>query len=81
MKRSWFTISIVAGLAILMAVLGVLQYRWVISASEAEAAKMQKRAGSDTERFAADFNREIQNAYFNLQLEPEQWKKKDWRTW
>lgn len=78
MKRSWFSILIIAGLICLLGVLGFFQYRWLVSASEADAVRMQKRANSDTEHFASDFNREIQAAYFNFQIDAQQWKLKDW---
>ena len=33
---------------------------------------------TDTERFAADFNKEIQSAYFNFQINADAWKAKNW---
>lgn len=62
----------------LLGVLGVLQYRWLVQASEADAEKMQKRLNSDTEHFADDFNQELQNIYFNFQIDPNDWERKDW---
>ncbi|HTK38271.1 MAG TPA: HAMP domain-containing sensor histidine kinase [Pyrinomonadaceae bacterium] len=79
MKRSWFLFTSIAGLAALFVLLGVLQFNWLSRVSDADAEKMQKRLNSDAERFATDFNREIQNAYFNFQLDAENWKKRDYR--
>jgi len=79
MKRSWFLFISIASLAALFVLLGVLQYNWLSRVSDADAEKMQKRLNSDAERFATDFNREIQNAYFNFQLDTENWKKRDYR--
>jgi two-component system sensor histidine kinase SenX3 len=78
MKRSWFTIFLVAGLLGLLAVLASLQYVWLGQISEAEKDRMSRRLQMDTERFAEDFNREIQGAYFNFQSDEELWQKKDW---
>ena len=78
MKRSWFLFISVAALAVLFMLLGVMQYDWLSRVSDADAEKMQKRLNSDAERFAADFNREIQNAYFNFQLDAENWKARDY---
>jgi len=79
MKRSWFLFISIAGLAALFVLLGVLQYNWLSRVSDADAEKMQKRLNSDAERFAADFNREIQNAYFNFQVDAQNWKARDYR--
>jgi signal transduction histidine kinase len=78
MNRSWISTIGVVGLALLIGVIGVLQYNWLSRASDADGEKLQKRLNGDTEHFAADFNREIQNAYFNFQLEPEKWAHRDW---
>src|SRR4051794_1864517 len=78
MKRSWTSILAVCGFIGLLVVLGVLQYRWLSQVSEAEVERQQRRLNSDTEKFAADFNREIQAAYFNFQIAADTWQKKDW---
>ena len=71
MKRTWIS-GITAGavIAVLTLFLG-LQYRWLSEASEATRERMHKRVEEDTKRVAADFNREIQGAYFNFQADPE----------
>jgi signal transduction histidine kinase len=78
MKRSWGTYLLVGGLIGLLALLALLQYRGLIQISASESEKAHKRVQEETDRYAADFNREIQNAYFNFQTDGESWKKKDW---
>lgn len=78
MKRSWSTILLVIGLVGLLTLLGALQYRWLSQISEAEGEKARQRVQEQADRFAMDFNREIQNAYFNFQTDAETWKAKDW---
>jgi signal transduction histidine kinase len=78
MKRSWISIISAAVLISLLGVLGVLQYRWLVQASEADAEKMQKRLNSDTEHFADDFDQELQNIYFNFQVDPADWEQENW---
>lgn len=78
MKRSWFSSSLVVGLLCLLAVLGVLQYTWLAKISESDREKMQKRVQTDVDRFAADFNRELQGAYFNFQVDSAAWKDRNW---
>ena len=70
MKRSWIS-GITAGavIALLTLFLG-LQYNLLTQASEATRERLRKRAEEDTKRIAADFNREIQGAYFNFQADP-----------
>lgn len=80
MKRSWSTILLILGLTGLLVLLGGLQYRWLSQISESEGEKAQKRVQEQADRFAADFNREIQNVYFNLQTDSESWKNKDWKA-
>jgi len=70
MKSSWSTIIVVAAvLGLLTAFLG-LQYNWQLQASAAERDRMQKRVEADARNFADDFNREIQGAFFNFQVDP-----------
>ncbi|MEP6901252.1 MAG: HAMP domain-containing sensor histidine kinase [Actinomycetota bacterium] len=78
MKRSRFQIFLVISLLGLLGVLAALQYVWLGQISDAEKDRMTKRLQTDTERFAEDFNREIQSAYFNFQSDEELWQKKDW---
>ena len=70
MKRNWIS-GITAGavIAVLTLFLG-LQYNWLTQASEAERERLRKRIAEDVKRIAADFNREIQGAYFNFKADP-----------
>ena len=71
MKRnSWFTIGIVAAIVGLLTVFMALLYGWQEAASVAEREQVQRRAEADTKAFAGDFNREIQGAFFNFQVDP-----------
>ena len=78
MKRSWTTILLITGSVALLALIAGLQYRWLSQISESDGEKAQKRVQEQADRFAADFNREIQNAYFNFQTDSESWKRNDW---
>ena len=78
MKRSWTTILLIVGLVGLLVLLGGLQYRWLTQIGQSESEKAHKTVQMNAERFAADFNREIQSAYFNFQTDGESWKNKDW---
>lgn len=78
MKRSWFPILLVAGLLGLLVLLAGLQYYWLGKISEDERERMQRRVATDTQRFAEDFNREIQNAYYNFQTDSDVWRNKNW---
>ena len=78
MKRSWVTYLLVAGLLTLLAILGVLQYRGLTQINRTESEKAHQRVQEQADRFAMDFNREMQNAYFNFQTDSESWKTKNW---
>lgn len=78
MRRSWVTWPIVGGVILLLTVFLAIQYRWQSRAAEAEREIMQNRVQADTRRFAEDFNREIQGAYFNFQMDSDAWERSDW---
>lgn len=78
MKRSWPIYVMIGGLAILLAALGLLQYRWMTQISAADGEKAKVRVKDQADRLAGDFNREIQNAYFNFQTDADTWKNRDW---
>ena len=78
MNRSWYPILLVAALLGLLILLAGLQYHWLGKISDGERERLQKRLEIDTERFAEDYNREIQNAYFNFQLDADAWREKNW---
>lgn len=79
MKRNLFTIFLSAGVAVMLIILGVLQYRWQNTISENESQRMHKLAQENTGRFAEDFNKEIQNAYFNFQVGADDWRSGNYR--
>jgi signal transduction histidine kinase len=78
MKRSWFPILVVAALLGLLGLLATWQYQWLGQVSDGERERLQRLVQSDTMRFAGDFNREIQNAYFNFQIGANVWREKNW---
>lgn len=71
MKRSWFPLILIVGLLGLLVLLAALQYKWLGQISDGERDRMKALLQSNTQHFAEDFNREIQNAYFNFQLNSE----------
>lgn len=79
MNRSRFPILIIGVLLALLCLLAFLQYRWLGQISDGERERLTRTVKSDTERFAADFNQEIQNAYFNFQTNAENWREKNWK--
>jgi signal transduction histidine kinase len=79
MMRSWATISLICGLASLLVVLGAVQYGWQLQISENEREKMHKRVQDQANRFAEDFNKQIQNAYFNFQIAADDWRAGNYR--
>jgi len=73
MRRSWITWSVVGGIILLLTLFLGLQYNWQLQAGDAEREKLQKSAEIDVRQFAEDFDREIQAAYYNFQMDPEAW--------
>lgn len=69
----------ITALSALLIVLGALQWRWQSQISENDREKMHKRAQADTSRFAEDFNKEIQNAYFNFEIEADDFRAANYR--
>jgi signal transduction histidine kinase len=78
MKRSWFPILIVAVLIGLLGLLAGLQYTWLGKISDDERERLQKRLEIDSQRFAEDFNREMQSTYFSFQVEAKVWREQDY---
>jgi hypothetical protein len=78
MKRSRLTILLVVLLLGLLALLATLQYRWLDQISQAERERLERNLQNDTFRFAEDFDREIQSAYFNFQLYAEDFEARNW---
>jgi signal transduction histidine kinase len=65
-----------ATLFVLLAVLAVLQYRWIGQVSSLERGRMRARLFADGARFAADFDREVTRAFLyfhpDLSASPEE---------
>ncbi|HMS39023.1 MAG TPA: HAMP domain-containing sensor histidine kinase [Pyrinomonadaceae bacterium] len=78
MKSSRFTIILVAVLLTLLGVLAYLQYAWLGQISDGERERLQRNLQMDTQRFAEEFNREIQNAYFNFLVDGKVFSEKNW---
>jgi len=80
MKRRWNTMGLIVGLILLLVSLGALQYRWQAEISENQREKLQKDVGEAAARFADDFDREIQGAYFNFQIGAEGWRTRNYQA-
>ncbi len=62
----------------MLILLAAMQYIWLGQISAAEREHLQKNLQTNTQNFAADFNKEIRGAYFTFQIDPGDWLKKDW---
>src|SRR5678815_6111037 len=80
MKRSWFSALIIVGVIGLLTLFLGLQYMWLTEVSEATRERMQKRVETDANRFAEDFDREMQAAYYNFQTPATVWKDSAWNA-
>ncbi len=78
MRRFWISTIAVIGVIGMLTAAFVLMYKMQTELGVAERDRMQKRAATDVERMAEDFNREIQAAYFNFQIDAEAWKTSNW---
>lgn len=78
MDRRSTNYILIGSLAVLFIVLGVFQFTWLTQINASAAEKEKVRVKDQTDRFAADFNREIHNAYFNFQMDAGVWNDKDW---
>ncbi len=78
MKNSRFPILIIGVLLALLGLLAFLQYQWLGQISVGERERLTRTVKSDSERFAEDFNAEIQNAYLNFQTNSDVWREKKW---
>jgi len=68
-----------SGLILLLVVLGTMQYRWQTQISQNARERMQRVTRENASRFAEDFNKQIQNAYFNFQIGSNDWNAKNFR--
>lgn len=73
-KDSRLQYFLFGSLLVLLVILGFFQYKWVGQISEAEQERLQKRLEIDSRRFAEDFNRILQSAYFSFQLNGAEWQ-------
>jgi hypothetical protein len=80
MKHFRLPTFFVAALLALIIVLGGLQYVWLNQVGEGELARLQRTVENDAQRFADDFNKEMQNAYNPFQLDAEAWREADYAT-
>src|SRR4051794_2390249 len=71
LRRPTRTELAVAAMALLLGVLGVLQYRWVGQLSTDERERLRSHADTQAENLTDDFNRELTRAFFWLQFGPE----------
>lgn len=69
MKDRRLQYLLVSGLIILLGVLAFFQYKWVSQISQTERERLQKRVEIDARFFADDFDRVLQTAYFNFQID------------
>ncbi|MGI8642274.1 MAG: sensor histidine kinase, partial [Pyrinomonadaceae bacterium] len=53
-------------------------YQWLGQISQSERERLERNLQTDTQRFAEDFNREMQTAYFNFQLDDTVWRGQNW---
>jgi len=66
-QKPSLSLLLVAALLVLLPLLAVLQYRWLGEVSAGERERMQANLKTSAERFCSDFDRELTNAYVQLQ--------------
>ncbi len=84
MKGTRFQIILIFGLLALLGLLAFLQYSWLTQIAVDEKDRLEKRLKTDTERFAEDFNKELQTTYFAFQINDENWREtfaERFQTW
>jgi signal transduction histidine kinase len=77
MKR----VVIPLALAMLVAGLAALQYRWLGQVSDAERDRMRASVRARATQIGETFDREITRAYFLLQLDPQSREQRDWSVY
>lgn len=65
-------------LAILLATLGALQYRWIGEISRDERERMRRGANIAAENLSREFDREVTRLFLQLQIDPITYEKKSW---
>ncbi|HEX8072803.1 MAG TPA: HAMP domain-containing sensor histidine kinase [Pyrinomonadaceae bacterium] len=71
MRGPRFVLLVAAALAVLLALLATLQYRWLGQVSAGERERMQTTLRAATARFTQDFDRELGRVYFSFQLDEQ----------
>jgi signal transduction histidine kinase len=74
-KGSRFQIILIFGLLTLLGLLAFLQYSWLTQIAKDEKDRLEKRLKLDVERFAEDFNEELQTTYFAFQINDKNWRQ------
>jgi signal transduction histidine kinase len=74
--RRWLWLSV--ALAVLVAGLAALQYRWLGQVSDAERDRMRASVLARATQVGEAFDREITRAYFLLQLDPSTREQRNW---
>ena len=80
-SRTVSSIGIVVALAVILAVLAVLQYRWSGQVSEAERERMQASLRNATTQFRQEFNRDLQQLGQSFQPDPTILASRDWQRY
>jgi signal transduction histidine kinase len=73
-----YMLALGGGLAVLLVLLGVLQYRWLNRVSAGEHEIMQTSLRNRTEDFRNEFNREIRRAYATFQVSGDVPQTQEW---
>ena len=73
-----YTLALSVGLAALLGLLAVLQYRWLSRASAGEHEIMQTDLRNRTDEFRNEFNREIRRAFATFQVKGDVPEAQDW---
>lgn len=80
-SRTVASICIVVSLAVVLAILAVLQYHWSGEVSEAERERMQSGLRNATTQFRLEFNRELQQLGQSFQPDMTVLGNRDWRRY
>lgn len=80
-SRAVLSIIIVSSLAVILAILAVLQYRWSGEISEAERERMESSLRTSTTQFRQEFNRELQQLGQAFQIDAAVLSGGDWQRY
>jgi signal transduction histidine kinase len=79
--RSGLRIGLVAGMAVILVVLGLLQYRWSGQVSEAYRERMQVSLETSAAEFRQEFQRELMRICLAFRLGSPAPSKADWKRY